>query len=131
MQREMGFMNVVDTGRVNLPWEHIACCDTAQAAARMCIRRAKVYRTRENLADALGVNKSHFNTMLSSDSGKRVRNMPLGLIEDLQDLCGNNAINQWQELYRTRSLNCQKSKDDRKAELLRELAEEHGIKVSA
>lgn len=121
MQREMALMGLVNSERANLPWEHIACCDTAQAAMRMCIRRAKVYRTRENLADALNVNKSHFNTMLSSDSGKRVRNMPLDLIEDLQDLCGNNAINQWQQLYRTRALNCQKSKESRKAELLREL----------
>jgi hypothetical protein len=123
MQKEMNLMGIVSTERINLPWDHIACCDTAQAAARMCIRRAKVYRTRENLADLLKVNKSHFNTMLSADNGKRVRNMPLELIEDLQDLCGNNAINQWQQLYRTRQLNCQKTVADEETELLERLAE--------
>lgn len=121
MQREMNLIGMVSGERANLPWDHIACCDTPQAAMRLCVRRAQVYRTREDIAEILNVDRSQFNTMLSSDGHKRTRNMPFDLAEDLQDLCCNNAINQWQQLYRTRGLNCQKSKQTQEAELLRAL----------
>lgn len=122
MQGNLGLVGRLDTGRQNLPWEWVELCSSPQQAARLCIEKARIYRNQGDLAEILNVDRSHLNTMLNSKEGRRVRNMPLELIEDLQDLCGNNAINQWQELYRKKLLRCQKDLKAERAKLLEQLA---------
>lgn len=128
MQSELRLIGEIDGEIRELPWQHVAMCDTEQAAARLCVNQARVYRSQENLADLMEMSVGAFNTILNSDRTNRVRYFGRKREKILQRLCGNSAIDQWAELFEKGMLNCQKSKADREAELLRALAE---IRASA
>lgn len=107
----------------SLDTKHVAMCRTEQEAMRLCIRRSRVYRTQEHLAEALGMNKGTLNTILNSDNNARPRYLPRVKQVDLQKLCGNRAIDQWAEMYEKGLLNCQRTKAEEIAELEQKLAQ--------
>lgn len=121
-QFEMPLLVNVKHERENVSYEHAKMCKTEQEAMRLCISESRVFITRADVAASLGYNEGTFNTILNSDRNNRPRYMPRAAQERLQELCGNNAVNQWAELYSKGLLNCQQSIDSRKAELEKELA---------
>ena len=123
MQREIALLAEMTKELKRLDDRLVSKCCTEQAAFRLCINQAPSYYTQQFLADELGVTKGALNMILNSDMTDRPRHLPRRKQEDLQAICRNTAIDQWAALYRTGSLDCQKTKTDRKAELLKELAE--------
>lgn len=122
MQQELKLIGAINGQRKDLPWEWVEMCNSPQQAAKLCIEKSNLFISQGDIAERLSTDRSHFNAMLNSKAN-RVRNMPIDLAEDLQDLMGNNAINQWQELYRKRLLRCQRNLEDKRAELLKTLAD--------
>ena len=121
-QIPMPLLASVSSEIVSLPANIVAMCDTEQAAFRLCINRARVQVSQEDIVGHLGLTKGAFNTILNSDHNHRPRYMPRQMQNALQRLCCNRAIDQWGELEMQGMLNRQRTVVDRKAELLAELA---------
>ena len=121
MQREMTFYSAVSTQLVDLQANAIAACETEQEAMRLCVARAVPYRNQPDIAELIGVDKSVLNRMLNADHHAQPRHMSRVLQIKLQQVCGNRAVDQWADLYAQGMLNCQRTVEDRKAELLAEL----------
>lgn len=121
MQREMALLGNVKAKRVNLPDRTIACCDTEQAAFRVCIRHHRAGLPQEDIAESVGLKPDVLSKMVNSDryedGSKARRSMSRTLQIRLQQECGNNAIDQWADLFEEGRLNCQRTVDDRLAEL--------------
>lgn len=122
MQLHMAIMQDVKRQRRDVEWPHVKLCDTEQAAMRLCINKSQLLMRQRDIAETLGFKVGTLNTILNSDMNDRPRYMSRAKQEQLQDLCGNNAVNQWAELYSKGLLNCQKTVETRRAELERELA---------
>jgi len=114
-------MSDVKAQVVDLRTDVVALCPTEQAAYRLCINQALVPVDQEGLAEHWNISKGALNKMLNCDKGSRKRYMPRFMQAELQQICGNRAIDQWADLYAKGMLNCQRTVVDRKAELLAEL----------
>ena len=123
MQREIRLLAEITNELKKIDEDLVKRCDTEQAAFRLCINQSRAHRPQQDLADDLGVSRSSLNTILNSDMGERPRYLSRANQVVLQQLCQNTAIDQWAELYGRGRLFCQRKVEDRKAELLKELAE--------
>lgn len=129
MQRELNLMGLISTDTVDLPAKSIACCDTEQAAIRMCIRHHKAGWHQDKIAEAIpGLTPDALTKMVRTDSylkqgkNKACRWMSRTMQMALQQECGNNAIDQWADMCKRGLLNCQRTVDQRLQELEAERA---------
>lgn len=123
MQKSLPLIGCINNEVREMPYEEIAQLSTEQAAFRYCIRYARVHRTQANIADLLGVSTGDLNCMLNADQNNRPKYMSRTRQIKLQKICGNKAIDQWAELFEKGLLVCQKSVDQRLAELEAERAQ--------
>lgn len=123
MQKSLPLIGCINNEVREMPYEEIAQLSTEQAAFRYCIRYARVHRTQANIADLLGVSTGDLNCMLNADQNNRPKYMSRTRQIELQRICGNTAIDQWADLYTKGLLVCQKSVDQRLAELEAERAQ--------
>ena len=121
LQKELALLGEVTRELRELDARLVACCDTEQRAFHLCIDKSTVYRSQGNIADLIGMCKSDLNCALNADINHRPKYLSRTRQIKLQQICGNRAIDQWASLYEKGLLNCQKSKESRKEELLREL----------
>lgn len=118
LQREIPLLGDVLTEVIDLPGHIVAMCDTEQAAFRLCINQSRVFMSQEDIGKSLGFDsKGTFNAILNSDHSSRPRYLSRSKQVRLQQLCGNRAIDQWADMYGKGLLNCQRSIEERKAEL--------------
>lgn len=122
VQREIALLGEITNELKHIDDKLVAMCDTEQAAMRLCRKEARVHYTDEILADKLNTTKGTLNTILNSDMNKRTRHMSRAMQVRFQQVLGNTAVDQWAELYGRGLLNFQRTTDDRRAELLAELA---------
>lgn len=97
----------------DLPYEEVRLCNNPYQAVRLCIK----HKNHEWLAESLDMKQGTFTNMVNRDilernakkEGKkfRARNMDLGLINQIQALCGNRAISQYLDLESKGQLRCQ------------------------
>lgn len=129
MQRQLNLMGLICSSTVNLPAQSIACCDTEQAAIRLCIRHHKAGWDQDKIAEALDIKPDVLTKMLKTDSylkeGKpnACRYMSTTLAMALQQECGNRAVRQWADMCEDGMLNCQRTVNQRLQELDTERAE--------
>tara|TARA_R100000951_G_scaffold115414_1_gene123429 strand:- start:1483 stop:1869 length:387 start_codon:yes stop_codon:yes gene_type:complete len=123
MQESLPLMGCIDNEMREMPYEQIAYLPTEQAAFRYCLRHSRVYRTQSQVAECLGVHTGDLNCMLNADHNKRPKYMSRVRQIKLQKICGNTAIDQWAKLYTKGLLVCQRSVDQRLAELEEERAQ--------
>jgi len=121
LQGELALLANVTQELRELDARIVAQCDTEQRAFHLCVDQSTVYRSQESLAGLIGMRKSDFNCALNADLNDRPRFLSRTRQIALQRVCGNRAIDQWADLYEKGLLNCQRSKESRKAELLKEL----------
>lgn len=121
MQRELTFFSEIPKQLAEIQANAVSACENEQEAMRLCVARANPYRSQSDIAELIGVDKSVLNRMLNADHHHQPRHMGRELQIKLQQVCGNRAVDQWAELYARGALNCQRTVDDRKAELLAEL----------
>lgn len=127
MQQQFAMMGVMHGGEAEVDDRLVAQCDTEQAAYRLCITCSKVHRSQESIAELMGMSKGAFNAILNSDYAERKRYMGRTQQILLEQICQNTVVSQWDRLYRKGLLNCQRSKEDRAAELRAELARLEGV----
>lgn len=120
-QRELALLGELTNELKEIEPRFVAMCDSHPQAVRLCMDKSRVKRTQDDWADVIGMNRSQFKQCIST-SKERTKNLPAEREEQLQMAAGNLAISQWRKMYRMGLLNCQRSKEDRKAELLAELA---------
>lgn len=123
LQRELAILGQVTNELRKVDARLVAMCDSLQDSYRLCINQSPVYRTHSNIADYFGMSDGALTQILNSDRSGRVRHLGREREEDLQTLCQNTAIDQWAAMRREGTLNKQRTKEDRRAELLRELAQ--------
>jgi len=123
MQRELGLLaNSTPPVRRADP-NLVRQCKNEQDAYKLCLSLSPVYRTQGDIADILGISRTQFNKALNADSRGRRQSLMITAIVDLQRLCCNTAVRQWEDMYAEGLLDCQRKPEDREAELLAELAE--------
>lgn len=103
--------------------QDVAKCSNKVQAYRMCINNSIVFRTHQTWSELLGVSRSYFTQMMNADTSDKPRYMPPEVEQKLMKLAGNKAPIQWQDLELEGRLHCQITKDQRKEQLLAELAE--------
>lgn len=129
MQKELNLLGLICNTSVNLPAKSIACCDTEQAAMRLCVRHHKAGWDQDKIASAIGITPDVLSKMLKTDDySKRgkpnaCRYMSRTLSMALQQECGNKAIDQWADMCSKGLLNCQRSLDEEEAVLEARLAD--------
>ncbi len=129
MQGDLNLMGCIDRRKVDLDARAIAACDTEQAAIRLCMRWHRSHLPQEDIAEAIGLKPHVLSKMANTDHYERrgrhkgCRYMSRTLQIALQRECGNNAIDQWAEMYEMGKLYCQRPLDEQEAELLERLAE--------
>jgi hypothetical protein len=123
LQGELALLGQVTHELRELDARLVAQCDTEQRAFHLCVDQSTVYRSQASIADLLGMQKGDFNCALNADINDRPKYLSRTRQIQLQKICGNRAIDQWADLYEKGLLACQKSKEARRAELLRELKE--------
>lgn len=123
LQRELAILGQVTNELRKVDARLVAMCDSLQDSYRLCINQSPVYRTHSNIADYFGMSDGALTQILNSDRSDRMRHLGREREEDLQTLCQNTAIDQWAAMRREGTLNKQRTKEDRRAELLRELAQ--------
>jgi len=102
----------------------VASCNDFIDSVNLCMNQSIVKRTRETWAELLGMSQGTLSLILNKGgSEKRRRNFPPELINVVQRLSGNTAINQWLDMELKGELNSQQSSESRKEKLLAELAE--------
>lgn len=119
MQSELPLIGEINNEIKELPWDLVAKCKTVQGAYRLCINQQRVYRTQEDISELLGMKKrSALNAILNSDQSAQERH--LGRVREikLQKICNNKAIDQWASLFERGLLDCQKSLEQKRADLL-------------
>jgi hypothetical protein len=129
MQKSLPLIGCINNEMREMPYEEIAHLPTEQAAFRYCIRYARVHRTQEVIAQLISADepkpllKGELNCMLNADNNDRPKYMSRARQIKLQKICGNKAIDQWAELFDKGLLVCQKSVEQRLAELEAERAQ--------
>ena len=118
-QGELNLMGQINRPMQTVEQSAIALCDTWQAAARLCVRRSGL--SQEAVAGHMSMTLGALNTILNGDHNERVRHLNPQAVCDLQQICRNTAITQWQTAYTFGDLICQRTKEQRRAELLQEL----------
>lgn len=72
----------------------IALCGCFRDAMLLCIRRARVRRTQNDLAATIGIHATQFSKILHGAKGQHW-NLDPERIEALETACGNRAMTQW------------------------------------
>lgn len=127
MQQELApLLGVIEGAPSEIDWALVRMCDTEQEAIRLCQAKARnlAYRKDGPLAKDLGMSRASFNTIRNCDQHERQRYMPSTKKIDMQKLCGNWAIRQWEELYARGDLNCQRSDKEIAREKLKQAYEQ-------
>ncbi len=122
LQRELPLLGCITAHMMDLPAGHVAQQPTFQAALRLSINRSRVAYDNGTLADLIGIDRSSFQCMLNADQSDRYRAFPPEKLYLLEREIGNNGPSQWLEMCKKGLLDCQKSVDDKEAELLEQLA---------
>ncbi|MBN49959.1 MAG: hypothetical protein CMN85_10490 [Spongiibacteraceae bacterium] len=128
MQKEMPLIAEISTEIVDLPYKDVVRCSHWAQAMRLCMKYSRTSRDDESWAHILGMTRGAFNTLVNQDKRltstgepRRKRNLDIDLLADFQNACGNRGMQQYLELRAKGLLDCQRSIEARKAELLREL----------
>ncbi len=131
MQASLPILGDVSAKITEIPWNEIAMCDTEQAAYRTCVRNDRCHRSHENIVKALNdlpefaeMTPATFSRILNSDYHKeRPRHAGRTFQIALQQICGNEAIEQWADLFKRGQLMCQRNKETEIEALRARLAE--------
>lgn len=92
-QRDCGGVALVPEPAL-LPESEISLCRTFRDALGLCIQRARVRRTQNDLAGFAGIHPTQFSKILHGAKGQTWSLDP-ERIEALEQACGNRAMTQW------------------------------------
>ena len=121
LQQELPLMGCIDSQITDLPFSHVAQQPTFQAALRLCVSRSRVTYDNGTLADLIDMDRSSFQCMLNADQSDRYRAFPPEKLFRLEQATGNNGPSQWLEMQRKGLLDCQKTVDEKMAELVEQM----------
>lgn len=122
MQMNIPIMGELDTSIVEAPRDLVALCRTKADAYRLTMNLSKVRRQDRDWAELLGMKPCHLSQVLNPQTNTPKYMPPEAEVRLLQ-LAGNTAFSQWPVMAAKGELAHQKSKEDKKAELLQQLAE--------
>ncbi|WP_421722399.1 hypothetical protein [Alloalcanivorax xenomutans] len=120
-QRTMPLLGVVNAETADIDPVAVAGCSHWAQAFRLCLRQSRVKRDQRSWADLLGMSVGTLNTLLNADHhtkrGARVRHLDMDLVVEIEELAGNNAISQYQQMRKARQLHCQRGQVSPEQEL--------------
>lgn len=122
-QLEIPLLGTISNTVKELPEDLVSLCRTKTDAYRLCLNQAKVKKNQKDWAEDLGISRSYLTMILNSDTSDLPKHMPPLVELKLMQIAGNKAPIQWMEMYLEGRLVHQKTVEQRKAELLRELEE--------
>lgn len=122
MQMTMPMMGELDTSIVEAPRDLVALCRTKADAYRLTMNLSKVRRQDRDWAELLGMKPAHLSQVLNPQSNSPKYMPPEAEVRLLQ-LSGNTAFSQWPVMAAKGELAHQRTKEQKKQELLKQLAE--------
>lgn len=122
-QLDIPLMGVISNEVKDLPESLVSVCRTKTDAYRLCLSQARVRKSQKDWAEDLGISRSYLTMILNADTSDLPKHMPPMAELKLMQIAGNKVPIQWMEMYLEGRLVHQKSAEQRKSELMAELAE--------